>query len=346
MRCAFMNCLKSAHITSLSMSLISGLSLISSNANATDVTHTTTLHTSAIQTSATAIEKGVTLAGGTRNQQFKLSNPANQRQYLIQVYQSQTPAPKAGFPVIYLLDGNAAFPYASVMTQAIEFSYAHHHQAPPLIVAIGYDVDSTIDVKARTFDYTPPIQGELISPANRPNPPYPIGGAEQFYQFIQTQLKPFIAKHYPIHPQQQSLFGHSYGGLFTLYTMLNHPEAFQHYYAASPSIWWHDDYLIKQAQSFQNKYQHAGMTQPLTVYLSVGEQELKEHPQKSTQVEQPTYIARFANTLSNIKNMQITQQVIADASHFEAMFPAINHAIHDSQSNNVQHKDNEPIKLK
>lgn len=331
MRCAFMNSLKSARITSLSMYLICGLCLMMGKVNATEMTLTPTLQTPSI-----AIEKGITLAGGTRNQQFKLSNPSNQRQYLIQVYQSQTPAPKAGFPVIYLLDGNAAFPYASVMAQAIEFSYARHHQAPPLIVAIGYDIDSTIDVKARTFDYTPPIQGELISPENRPNPPYPIGGAEQFYQFIQTQLKPFIAKHYPVDVQQQSLFGHSYGGLFTLFTMLNHPDAFQHYYAASPSIWWHDDYLIKQAQLFQKKYKPSGMEQPITVHLSVGEEELKEHLPQSAQVEKNTDIARFANTLSNIKNMQITQQVIADASHFEAMFPAINHALNRILDHAVQ----------
>ena len=276
------------------------------------------------------IEKGIQLSGETRNQQFKLTNSNNQRNYLIQVFKPKVSPPKDGFSVIYMLDGNASFPYASVIAQAVEFSFKRHHQAPPIIVAIGYDIDSTIDVEARTFDYTPPIEGELIAPVHRSNSPYPIGGAEDFYQFIQYQLKPLIAQHYTINKLDQSLFGHSYGGLFILYTLLKHPESFQHYYAASPSIWWHDEYLLKQAADFKNQYTTDKTLKPITLTLSAGEGEIKKLNKRHTS-QKLSDIARFALALSEIKNVKTDHYIISHASHFEAMFPAINRAISDAQ---------------
>ncbi len=276
------------------------------------------------------IEKGIQLSGETRNQQFKLTNSKNQRNYLIQVFEPKVSPPKDGFSVIYMLDGNASFPYASVIAQAVEFSFKRHHQAPPIIVAIGYDIDSTIDVEARTFDYTPPIEGELIAPVHRSNSPYPIGGAEDFYQFIQYQLKPLIAQHYTINTLDQSLFGHSYGGLFTLYTLLKHPESFQHYYAASPSIWWHDEYLLKQAADFKNQYTTDKTLKPITLTLSAGEGEIKKLNKRHTS-QKLSDITRFAQALSEINNVKTDHYIISHASHFEAMFPAINRAISDAQ---------------
>ncbi|MGL9736446.1 MAG: alpha/beta hydrolase-fold protein [Symbiopectobacterium sp.] len=41
----------------------------------------------------------------------------------------------------------------------------------------------------------------------------------------------------PVNPQQRTLTGHSFGGLFVLFTLFNHGESCQRYLAASPSIW-------------------------------------------------------------------------------------------------------------
>ncbi len=35
--------------------------------------------------------------------------------------------------------------------------------------------------------------------------------------FLNSELKPTIAKQFPINSQQQSLYGHSFGGLLVLY---------------------------------------------------------------------------------------------------------------------------------
>ncbi|WP_201524826.1 alpha/beta hydrolase, partial [Bordetella pseudohinzii] len=44
---------------------------------------------------------------------------------------------------------------------------------------------------------------------------------------------------------------HSYGGLFVLETLLNRPEAFQHYVAASPSLWWNAPYMQERLAAWQ-----------------------------------------------------------------------------------------------
>ncbi|MFU8927886.1 alpha/beta hydrolase [Acinetobacter puyangensis] len=275
------------------------------------------------------IQQQIPLAGAKQNQQFALTNPINQQQYLIQVFKPKVPAPKAGYPVVYLLDGNAAFPYASVIAQSIEFGYQRNKKVPPVVVAIGYPIDGTIDVKSRTFDYTPPFKGILQQHPDRPASPYPQGGAEQFYQFIQQQLKPVIAQHYQINHEQQTLFGHSYGGLFTLYTFLNYPESFQNYVAASPAIWWNDFAIKTQAEKFTNQFKQKHINK--TLWLSVGELELKKRVQ-TTNRHTASDIVQLADQLKNIKGLHVKTFEIAQVTHFEAMFPAINLAFKLAES--------------
>jgi len=109
-------------------------------------------------------------------------------------------------------------------------------------VGIGYPGDALYDVDRRARDYTPPALA-----ANHERDDAHYGGADQFLAFVQTELKPLIEARYPIDPHRQTLFGHSHGGLFTLYTLMSEPDAFQNYLAASPSIWWNDRQLLEHS---------------------------------------------------------------------------------------------------
>ncbi|KAA8732381.1 alpha/beta hydrolase [Acinetobacter qingfengensis] len=280
---------------------------------------TVTFQAATTQAEEIKLQQGVTLVGGHQNQQFELNSKFHAQKYVIQVYQPKTPAPKSGYPVIYLLDGNATFPYASIMAQAIDNTAFRSHKTPPLIVAIAYPTDQSFDLKARSFDYTPPYQGKLKQPAHRGSSDYTQGGAEQFFQFIQQQLKPAIAAHYTINAKQQILFGHSYGGLFTLYTFLNHPDSFQFYLAASPSIWWNDYALLRQLSSMPQQFK-----QPTTLWLSVGETENREKRQAHPLVQQDSDIAQFSHDLMQHKNLNVKTFELANASHIEALFAALN----------------------
>lgn len=259
------------------------------------------------------IQKGISLIGGEQNQEFTLFSKFYKQNYLIQVYKPKTPPPTNGYPVIYVLDGNATFPYASIMAQAIDNMSNRTKKTPPIIVSIGYTTQMLFDIKARSFDYTPPYEDELKQPNNRGSSSYAQGGAEQFYKFIQEQLKPIIEENYQINTKEQVLFGHSYGGLFTLYTFLNHSESFAYYMAASPSIWWNDFFILKEIKNQKIKIKN-----PTKLYLSVGEIENKG--------KNPSDIENFSSNLEDIENLKIKTFNISNATHIEALFPALNEA--------------------
>ena len=145
---------------------------------------------------------------------------------------SNTPPPPQGYPALYALDGNALLELLTPQTLS-------RYTQPPVLILIGYPTEQRFDTARRAYDYTPPsLDGNPL-----PDPITPErqnGGAPDFLHFIATQIRPRIAQLAPINPAQQTLWGHSYGALFVLYTLFTHPELFSHYIAADPSLWWHN----------------------------------------------------------------------------------------------------------
>lgn len=172
----------------------------------------------------------------------------------------QQPPPPEGYPVLYVLDGNALFPMLATLADALENRPDPVSRASILVVGIGYPSDALYDVNRRARDYTPP-------PENADFKDLRYGGAEQFLAFMQTELKPLIEGRYPVDTQRQTLFGHSHGGLFTLYTLINQPNTFQNYLAASPSIWWNDRQLLSQSDRL---LADASSLKPTRLWLTVG----------------------------------------------------------------------------
>ena len=74
------------------------------------------------------------------------------------------------------------------------------------------------------------------------------GEADNFFKFIEKELMPFVENKYPV-SNYRTLIGHSYGGLFAIYTLINHPHLFANYLAIDPSLDWNDQKLLKEAQS-------------------------------------------------------------------------------------------------
>jgi len=72
------------------------------------------------------------------------------------------------------------------------------------------------------------------------------GGADKFLGFIKNELIPYINKNYPSNGDN-TIFGHSFGGLFVTYALLNEPQVFKSYIAADPSFWWDKNYMNKVA---------------------------------------------------------------------------------------------------
>jgi predicted alpha/beta superfamily hydrolase len=161
--------------------------------------------------------------------------------YRIFVYVPPAAPPEAGFPVLYLLDGNATFATA-VDTLTMQMRRPEVTGVPPsVIVGIGYPIDANLDIERRRVDYTPHTDA-AAEPVG--------GGARDFSDFIENNLKPIVEASAPIDKRRQALFGHSLGGLFVLWSLFGRSGTFQSYMAASPSIWWEDRHILTYEAAF------------------------------------------------------------------------------------------------
>jgi hypothetical protein len=140
------------------------------------------------------------------------------------------------YPVLYLLDGETHFHY----TSGIAAFLAQNDRIPKMLL-IGIVSGGTA---RRTHDLTPPSAAEIdnrFSPGN--------GGADSFLSFIADEVIPFVDKTYRTRPYRM-LVGHSFGGLFGIYALITKPKLFNAYIAAAPSLYWNNEAVVKQAESF------------------------------------------------------------------------------------------------
>ncbi|MEH6940621.1 alpha/beta hydrolase [Bacillus sp. JJ722] len=185
-------------------------------------------------------------------EEWLMHSRTNERVYRIMVAKPKQPAPPSGYPIIYVLDGNA---YFQTFQEAVRVQSGRSEKTgvnPAIVVGIGYQSEESFDTENRVYDFTPP--DTIVDLPKRPNgEPWPkSGGAEYLLRFIEGELKPSLQKRYEIDMKQQTLFGHSLGGLFTLYALFLR-SSFQNYIACSPSIWWNKQCIIeyeKQWMSF------------------------------------------------------------------------------------------------
>jgi predicted alpha/beta superfamily hydrolase len=187
------------------------------------------------------------------------------------IWKPKAPPPEAGYPVIYVTDANAVF---GTLVEALNMRSRNPAVSgvdPAVIVGIGYPTDQPLDLDRRTYDLTPKVDVSTLPPKPDNSPWAKTGGADEFLAFIQDEVKPLIAKEVKIDPARESLFGHSFGGLFALHVLFTKPEAFDVYVAGSPSIWFGDRHLMKEAGAFIA----SAKTKPVNVrlLLAVGEWE-------------------------------------------------------------------------
>ncbi|MGT0245966.1 alpha/beta hydrolase-fold protein [Burkholderia pyrrocinia] len=170
------------------------------------------------------------------------------------------PAERSGsapHPVLTVLDGNALFPLAAQLVRNLRARPDGARDAEAVVIGIGYPVDGPYDMAARADDYT-------LAPL--PNGRGVV--ADRFLDFIEHDVQPWLARQLPVDPERQTLFGHSYGGLLTLYAMLTRAHLFRRYVAASPSIWWGERALLPYADRFAA--QIAPLAPPLSVLVTAG----------------------------------------------------------------------------
>jgi predicted alpha/beta superfamily hydrolase len=75
------------------------------------------------------------------------------------------------------------------------------------------------------------------------------GAADQYARMVIEEIKPFIDQTYRTKPDARNtaLCGSSLGGVITLYMGLQYPSVFGKLALISPSLWWDDGVMLKQA---------------------------------------------------------------------------------------------------
>lgn len=179
-----------------------------------------------------------------------VTSQANGRTYRIYISVPKEPPPPGGFPAVYLLDAQSVF---RTMEETVRVQGGKPEKSgvsPAVIIGIGYVSDAPF-APERYYDFTQPA-GISEPPPKRPDgrPWPPLGGADSFLAFLEEELKPALARTYPIATDRQALFGHSLGGLFVLHVLFTRPEAYRAYIAGSPSIHWSKQYLAEAERRF------------------------------------------------------------------------------------------------
>ncbi|WP_161554608.1 alpha/beta hydrolase [Sinomicrobium soli] len=143
---------------------------------------------------------------------------------------------KTGYPVLYVLDGEFNFSFTAALER---FNTKFLYRPYPEMIVIG------IKNTDRTRDFTPtnvPVTGRHGRARFGTS-----GGADDFIRFLEEELKPFVNSEFRT-DGYDILLGHSFGGLFTVYTLLEHPELFDSYIALDPSLWWDDRLVYRKAE--------------------------------------------------------------------------------------------------
>jgi predicted alpha/beta superfamily hydrolase len=138
----------------------------------------------------------------------------------VRVPEEYAKAPERRWPVVYLLDGDSAFPMA-----APEHLFLHYDEGveDAIVVGIAYgSFDPTVN--KRDVDY--------LAEA----PPGGQAGAAAFAAFLKTELLPAVERRFRADPARRVLVGQSYGGTFVLWSALADPDLFWGRIASNPSF--------------------------------------------------------------------------------------------------------------
>ena len=204
--------------------------------------------------------------------QIDFRSDIRERDYRLLVSIPGSPAPDGGYPVVYLIDGNLHFGIA-VDTMRIQACWPDTRDA--VIVGIGYPTDRVADaLSLRMDDLTTPLQESMANmPWFRKMPPSPhgYGKLDDYLRMVDEEIKPRVADVVRVDARDQTLMGHSLGGLTTLHALFRRPASFQHFVAIAPSIWWNNREVLDHEASFVSRVQSGKVN--ARALISVGELE-------------------------------------------------------------------------
>ena len=220
-----------------------------------------------------------------QNFQIKMSYPKNYHKNTSKTY-----------PVLYIIDAETNFGGVSYVVQRL----IKDRLIPEiLVVGIAYDTDYKNFYSLRSRDLTP-VRDDNVRMGGHRNDP--TGGAPQFSDFLEFELIPHIESSYRVKKGDRGIYGHSYGGLYGSYAVVDKPHLFNRYLLLGPSLWFKDKIIVNELPGKTPTY-----NQPTRLYMGSGELDLR------IQEFQEEFVAILRE--KNLPNLSIKSEVMDNETH-------------------------------
>jgi predicted alpha/beta superfamily hydrolase len=280
-----------------------------------------------MQTTETRTSVGPATLANT--QSYRLASAHVDQTFVIDVAPPPFGAPPGRpLPVVYVLDGDMTFGAASVIARALQIGPG---AIPPvLVVGVGYArdcPDQPAPMALRHRDLTPSIDQRYLTMARSAPGPMALppsilpGGADDFLDFLEDELMPFIAGRYLVDAGDQAIVGVSLGGLLALHALFTRPEAFRRYGAISPSIWWDDRIVLKEEDTLARRASDIDAR----LYLAVGG--LEEGQEPAARMVSNLYELDAVLRARAYPSLQTRLEVLPDESHMSVFAAAISRGL-------------------
>jgi predicted alpha/beta superfamily hydrolase len=234
-------------------------------------------------------------------------NKQNYRIY-VSVPASYYEDPKREFPALYVLDADYSFALAKQITEHL----SDRGRLPEMFIfGIAYDGPNHYRLH-RTRDYTPSfVAGGGYGADFQKH----SGGGPAFARFLERELIPYAEKNFRV-SKQRVLAGHSYGGLFASWMMIEQPQVFSGYVAVSPSLWYDQKKIFEQEKKGAASRQYSNTK----AFFAVGS---RECPRFGTSNDLVGDMQEWISRLDSRKHKGLTlkSNMFEDENH-GTVFPA------------------------
>ena len=143
--------------------------------------------------------------------------------------------------------------------------------------------------------------------------PTPTGDAGNFLKFIKDELIPIVEKDYRADSSKRILVGHSYGGLFGLFSLFEAPDLFNTLIIGSPTLSYGNRFTFEREESFAKE--HKKLNAKIYLYVGEYEEDIKDTTMTDT--------LRIAAILQGRKyeGLSLVKHVFLDQNHCEVAAP-------------------------
>lgn len=210
------------------------------------------------------------------------------------------------YPIIYILDGG------------VEEDFIHlvgivRYNTQPWIDRLPKSIVVGIENTNRRRDFTHAvnnldfIEKEGFSKAHFPQ----YGESEKYIAFLEKELQPYIENKYKA-KGNKTVIGESLAGLLATEILLKHNHLFDTYIIISPSLWWGDEELLKNADNLFNSQANK------KIYIGA--------PSKEEDIKMYNESETFYKALSKNQQVNVIFDYLPDELHSTVIHQAVYNA--------------------